>query len=301
VRGATRVRVIVCFAVSVVAFAAMWGQALRAGLIADQNQWLIDSDPGHALKTLQRYAILPLQLLAEPMKDSRSIAMVSAVVYALPLLLLRRRPEILLGCIWLLATIGFIAALDLARSTSQVNFIRYSLLAGPGLCLVLTAALGDRRQWWMRYALPALCAFYCFVSLDAAYPEKHNWRGMGNYIARSSRPGDVSIFACTPMRAGWEEEPGVLYLCTSHALGGRMPGPVVLLDEADALTSELLDENRGAPRVWVLTGFGMVGPERWMPGSKVVRGSPYMFPEIGGSLVRVTLAELPELPELPLK
>src|SRR5262249_24591524 len=55
------------------------------------------------------------------------------LLLVIPPFLMRRRPPMLLWYVWVLGTIGFVAALDLARATTHLRFTRYIMLAAPGV------------------------------------------------------------------------------------------------------------------------------------------------------------------------
>src|SRR5690606_32684089 len=105
----------------------------------------------------------------------------------------------LLPLLWLVLTAGFIVALDLARGTRHVAYIRYTLLAAPGLYLLAPAALARLPGLWGKVAgaaVPGLLVIGCALALPFYYNEpKENWRGLGEAMREGARSSDRFIFA----------------------------------------------------------------------------------------------------------
>src|SRR5206468_6211037 len=129
-RGNPRRNAMIALLVATGIFLGAWGPFLwqqRSNFAATADNWLKEPRDGHVLLSLQRFSAIPFRLLMEPPNPKQPLpGYVSSIALVLPFLLLRRRPDLLLWCIWLGGTIFFIALLDLTRSTQHLVYIRYS-------------------------------------------------------------------------------------------------------------------------------------------------------------------------------
>jgi hypothetical protein len=202
-RGAARWRVLAAMALAAGIFAALWGvQTVRQfGNVNANNLYMLQGEQGTPAWLLMRLAKVPHRFFNEPMDSSAGLAMLSATAYVLPMLLLRRRPELLLGMLYVAGGVGVVAAFDLFRGSGNLDFIRYSLVAAPGAYLVTVGLLSDRRGW-IRHVIPAVALLSCLVSLPRAYlyfiPIKPNWRGLALAGATSMGPRDAMVLTGNP-------------------------------------------------------------------------------------------------------
>jgi hypothetical protein len=117
-----------------------------------------------------------------------------AIVYGAPALLLRRRPALWLFWLWLLGTAGLLLALDLARGTRHLSFIRYALLASPAVAVLLAA--GAAAVW--PNAMHAMGAAVTAVSLwlmpTAFTPEAPDYRALPAEVHHLLGNDDVLVF-----------------------------------------------------------------------------------------------------------
>ena len=79
------------------------------------------------MHTFMRLAILPFRFLTEPLPHSERFAAAGAVLYVIPLFMLRRRPEMLLWILLLNAVVGMALISDIARHSRQLEFLRYTI------------------------------------------------------------------------------------------------------------------------------------------------------------------------------
>src|SRR5439155_25519003 len=84
---------------------------------------------GSRWRTLVRVAGIPVRLLFEPRERLRVTTLFGAVLFALPWLLVKRRPAMLLWALWLTCVVGFVAAIDLTRSSRHLEHLRHTILA----------------------------------------------------------------------------------------------------------------------------------------------------------------------------
>ncbi len=259
--------------------------------------WMKDDAPGHLGRTILRVAEIPMRLLCQPRKGAESSAAFGGVLFLLPFLAawrVRHRsktdPEMgrvqslmLLAGAWLVCSIGVVAALDLLESTSVLDYIRYTLVASPMLCVSLGAiAAGFGRRWLWLVPLAAIAG--CTLALPEAYDRtmRGEWKQMAGDLSRRFRPGDVIVVRGDPATALSHADS--IYLGLSHDLWPNRFA--TLLINAPA-TPEQIAQLRNYSRVWLVTAPGKASPDQSVPGSRAVEITPYRL--FAGSATRVEL------------
>jgi hypothetical protein len=275
-RGADRKRAIAIFLAAGLIFLIAWGPTLMVQTkdAAADADYFRDGGPGFLLRELQRLGAIPFRLLNEPLPNSEGVAYFTGVVCLLPAIMVRRRPEFLLWAIWIPVTILSVALLDAARHTWLLALIRYTLLAGPAMYLVL-AALGSRLHPSIRCALPLICVASCLIALPDVYSQrKSDLRGMARELTAHAKPGEVTIFCCI---ARPRQNPFHYFIGISY-YARPMPGPIVLLDRpADG---DLLRQLSSRGRVWVVGDSDEI--QDLLPGAQL--DSIRLFPNTGNVL-----------------
>jgi hypothetical protein len=282
-RGGALKHVIGCFAIAALLWCVLGAPlALRHLKNRDDPRATTflrdDHRPGHTTRTLVRVAALPVRFIAEPMTTSRAVALAGGVAYGLALVLpLRRRGldnpgggGLLLWSLWLWLTVLPLLALDLARGTQHLEFVRYTLLASPALYAMLTTMLGDHAKSWMRHLVPALASLACALALPAAYSAwwKPDWRALGRAIDAHVRPGDLVVFWGYDQGGNLVDDPNSSFYYTSFYRRKPLAGPTVLLVAPPQGPLSLAMPK--ADRILVVTaGLRDVSPV--MPGARVTR------------------------------
>jgi hypothetical protein len=195
-RGRARRAGIAAFFAAAVAFAFCWGpfmweQRKLFSTSDPSTTFLQEHDPAHTLRSLHRALLMPFEMLAQPQWGSASalggsagssaanpevsaplarLALLACVLYVAPLLLLRHRPGLLLWWLCLCGTVGLVLAMDLGRGTRQLAFIRYVLLAGPAVFVLIPACAAAAKSAWVRHGLPALAVAIAIAAIDQGYP-----------------------------------------------------------------------------------------------------------------------------------
>jgi len=270
-RGPARIKSIAALGAGAVVFAVVWGPFLwqqRTG-VAVNNSWQIDNVPDHLWSTAQRIAVLPLRLLSEtlagrsPQTDNYwPIAWIAAVLYVAPLLLLRRRPDLLLWYLIFIIPVCLVAAVDLADDRRQTAIIRYTQMAGPGLYVLIAAAFSEAPARY-RHLLPGVMCLACFLTLftAGAYSEDMDSRLLADAIGPDAQSGVPVVFASAG-HPDWYA--GALYLMASHYTDIR--GPIMLLSHPAPPDWE--EALRSAPpsRLWLVAGSKIDHPDQLLPG-----------------------------------
>src|SRR5439155_10798706 len=199
-RGRGRDHAVACFAVALAGWGILGGELVWRHLHnvggGEAVAFRDDHGPGHAWRTLERFALLPVRYFTEPMSTSLAVAAIGAAAYLLALLLPRRRPQLSLWGLWLWLTIAPLAVLDLVRGTKHLEFVRYTLLASPAMYALLAGAL-PASSGKLRHLPPLLTALACAMALPAAYSTwwKADWRALAAVLDREARASDVIVFA----------------------------------------------------------------------------------------------------------
>jgi hypothetical protein len=172
-------------------------------------------------------------------------------------------PALLLWAIWLLAVIGFVAALDLARGTRHLWAVRHTLLAGPALYLILPALVGGMGKR-MRHAVPALVGVACAGALGLTYHRSNvGLSGVGDLLAGARGTDEPVVFFTEPSHTWWAQW---LYLSAAH-YSGAFPRPVAILDRP--VDDELLNQLKQHRGIWLVWSHTPLKPPAILPGCTV--------------------------------
>lgn len=268
-RGKTRLRTILAHVAAAVLFLISWGPSLWHQRQIPQVSFLQENAQHPAFQTLWRFNDLPLRYFIDVnwLRDLIYVPGLGAVVLILLVIALRKRRELLLPALWLICTAGTIALIDLARHTSHLNYIRYTLLAAPGLYLAVAAA-GKRDKVSAGHLLPGSLLVLAALLLPDYYNEpKENWRAVGEMLSEEARPTDPIVFA-----AHEEWNATALPLCVSRYFQGP-PRPILAIDHP---ASEAVANDLPRGRAWLIVAatpgqeFTREQLEAWVPGSRLI-------------------------------
>lgn len=237
-------------------FAASWGPMVwQQRRRVDENPWYEARGEDRVSRLAATVSGLPWQLLTQPDRSHEPGPWWPAVLYAAPLLL--GWEGLVWGC-WLAATVGQVAAFDLALVTEHATRIRFSLLAGAAFYLLIPAlTVGRWRRWG--HLLPAVAALACIGALPSVYaPVNPPWREVVACV--ESRTGSDSPLIVVNRR--WQ--PGTYYVPFAH-YGHAPERPLLLLSGPAGPTA--LAGLRRYPSAWVLT-WGL-SPLGLLPQSRI--------------------------------
>jgi hypothetical protein len=267
-RGRTRTVIVSALVIAGVIFAVTWLPFMlrQSGTLAESGDaWIRTSESHHALHTLQRLALLPMRLMFEPLERSYVKAYVAAAIFVLPPILMRRRPEMLLWWLWLCSTAFAIAAMELLRTTHQLDELRYTILAGPGVyaLLPLIATSLPPRPRWLQHSLPAAAVLGCLVALPQAYLVwKPDYREIARFIDARYRKGDAVVFSTSYDSTLFGS---AIFMGVSH-YAHSYPWPFMIL-RGDP-TAEQIETLHSRPGVWLVSP-GALGPNDLAPGGRI--------------------------------
>lgn len=300
-RGPARRQALLAFFGAGLAFFLLWGPRLsiQSPNFGAHFFWAEEVGEGHGSETVMRFFGLPVELLGGAPGSWVPATLLGALVYLLPPLALRRRPELLLGWLWLTLMAVFLTAVDLARETTALVIARYTFLASPGLALLLAAGLGSRR---FRQAPLVLGLGLCVFGLPSTYRlTKPEWREFAAFVQRGLRPGEVLVLSPGQLRP--EEmgaqglrhrrlppQPRWAYLGVRRYLPEDSPPILVLLEQP--ARDEALARLCAVGTAWLLTMSGEAALEM-LPGAH--EEEEMVWPTVG-TVTRVSFTTTPATP-----
>jgi hypothetical protein len=247
-------------------FLILWGPSMWAqkANFSKDGAWIVAERPDEFHGTWRHLAEWPVLLLGTPVEQGALAATLSGLLYVLPLLLVRRRPDLWLWWLWLVGVIAVPALLDLTRGSYHLFYVRYVILASPAVYALFAALLIHARPW-LRHLVPAAALTMCLASLPRAYDSLYydtNW--IAEQLRSRAHPGDVLVY---PVGGHQSRYGSYLFLTTTYYLN-PLPGPVVFLEEP--VPPRLEKELRQAPSVWLFTFTDRSAPEKLFPAAQVV-------------------------------
>jgi uncharacterized membrane protein len=287
-RGRVRRALLLSVIATSAAFAICWGpfmwrQIPRFSTADRPTLFLTENVGGHFFRTCWRLVTLPISLLV----DQRPIPLHFAaglLVYAAAAGLLWRRRLLPMWVLWFTAIVGLLAALDFARSTKHLEFIRYALLASPAVYVVAGELwIRPPKLAFVGHFVPTLIVLFCLIHLPRAYDtQKADYRAAAAALAASAQHGEPIVFA------GPSETfaPQVLYLTISHYISQPPSGPVMLIDSPAPPT--VMGSLRRWNRVWLVADPEVTDAERWLPGYHIARGRSW---PVVGSVVEMVASQ----------
>jgi hypothetical protein len=253
-RGAARRQAMVGLAAAAAVYLVAWGPFLwwQRHTILLNNSWAVETAPTHGRLQMWNTLELPARQLCEPPPGTTRLYALSAVLYVLPLALAarRRRPDLLLWGLWLVAGAGVVAIPDFARGGIQLGFIRYTAVAGPAVFVLfaalVTPTLLRPPRPWLAHALPAVAALSCLLTLPSAWRQwKPDYRAVAGFYRSHAQRGSATLV----VDLGRPDEVDWFYATIDHYADG-FPGPVALLGEPAG--PSLLGRLRSFSQVWVI-------------------------------------------------
>jgi hypothetical protein len=251
-RGRARRDAVIALVAAGFVYGIIWGPFFwkqRRDFSETADPWLVEQVSNHALVTSERFASLPWKHLLDDYGTLGSLPIVAVVVFIVPvaLALSRKRPEMLLWVLWFAGTAGFVAALDLARSTKHLLFLRYTSLAAPAIFVVI-AAVAANFGGLVKHIVPATLVALAALSWRGAYvAEEPDWRQLGQVLDEHAAPGEAIVYY-RGRYPQWYVE--IFYLGTSH-YSHEFPRPIVKL--AGPASVELSRELPGQS-AWIVSG-----------------------------------------------
>ncbi len=270
-RGKTRNRVVAAIIFAGLFTAAVWGwqfcQQMRT--FPDFNPgYLRENRPNHLLHVFSRTIKLPVQYFlgetrGQEIRFPIHIAAMLILLYAISRL--RARPDLLLWILWITCIIGWSAAQDLAHHSRILDYLRYTILASPGV-YALIAAIDFPRLGPLRSALPyaaiAMLAATTATRMREGLPPRMDCRSFSRYIDTHAKPDDLLLYYYPSRFAS----PGIWYMCFKY-YAPQSQRPWLTLRKAPdaALLAQL--QKRGS--LWVIGLYANSYGPQILPGWQV--------------------------------
>ncbi|HSV15030.1 MAG TPA: glycosyltransferase family 39 protein [Tepidisphaeraceae bacterium] len=271
--GRARSRVFIAFIIAGIVFAIGWGPFMwrqRALFATDDTatRFLQESGPQHLWLTLQRVTLIPAAMLAKPRLAMVVVSSGMVVLYVLPLLLLRRRPDLLLWCVLLIGVVAPLVLLDLARGTGHLAFVRYPLLAGPAVYVLVPGLMTIAPTRWVCHAIPAAAAIACALAApDVYHPRQTDTRLMAAEMGSRIRAEDLLVFGGEGNHL-WEAQAQYMMLSRYQR---SIRSPMALVDRP--VDGQVLDRARRSRYVFA---FSVGNPLQFLPGFRLVDSRLYV-------------------------
>jgi hypothetical protein len=271
---AERRRLLAVFAAGAAIFALigapiLWHQRANA----EQTSLRFDRERGRGQRIVERIATTPARyiddlldpnpLTTQPSIRALWLVVPVVIVYLLPLLLLRRRPDLLLWIVWLIAALAPIALGDLVRQTGNLQLIRFVLLGAPAAYALIAACLQHARWRMVTGALPACAIGLALLALPQKTRSlKPDYRQLVAQIRSMCTSDDAIIVAGA--------DPGPWYLKTMYqgVMRYMYPSPCPIAVVTHTADTKLLDELRTRRTLWVVWGSQTLDPARLLPGAR---------------------------------
>jgi uncharacterized membrane protein len=269
-RGRARLQTITAFAAGAILILAVW-----IPLFTVQKQTLPSLTPTflqespdaeHAKLTLFRIIGLPTKYF---LGEARSGALASKVVLTiflftipLPVIRLIRRRDLLLWVLWGLGTIGFVAAMDLPRQTTMLEYIRYTILASPAIYAVIAAFDWPGRNFLRDAVAIAAIGLLAIVAIQRSMdgvPAKEDWRTLADNLNHFAGPDDLLVFT---NRDPWLTS-GTWYMGYKYYAPDSHRPWLILNGRADAT---VLAHLRSRPCLWLIGLYPEIQGPDLLPG-----------------------------------
>lgn len=252
-----------------------------------RNQWMNAPAPRTAGEVCSEAAVDVLTQLAVVQERSGGFAELlgwALVLGAIPLYWFVRPARLWL--VWVALSIGALMVMDLAGQKTHLRWLRYTMLAGPGV-IGIAASLATTAKSKFGWLVPAALALFAAVSVPATYEtelgKKEDWTVLRKFVASAHvRDDDLWVVAAYGMRR-WDH---ILYLGLSRCL----PTPemrAVIVDDPAQVSSALRDSIERQGRMVLFSEAGTNATSIVPPGWQV-KGTA-LFPIVGS----LTLYERP--------
>jgi hypothetical protein len=274
--------------IAVIVFLIAWGPFLIGQfplpLLAHPSA--IDQNLGPAML---RWLELPVRFFVNGEIEPQAIALWSAMLYFLPFLLLRRRPDLLLWSLWLVATTFPLAMLDARYSINLFASMRCVLIAAPAAYGIVAAALADQHGY-RKHAVALVLSLCCVLTLPDAYVRwKEDWRGFAAEVAACCKPGDVMVLY---RRDDSDFDADAIYLALSHYLPqgddkGSFALPIVVARGPIALP--MLQQIGNARHIWLVNDDMLSVAGQVFPGKKTRDEEHFPLMPYAATIARIEL------------
>jgi uncharacterized membrane protein len=253
--GRNRLAALAAMAAGIVIAAIVWGpwyfQQLHT-LPSTNPDYVIDPrGAGHVGRTIARLINAPFVLLVGfrlawpmPLIYGRLLAIPILLV---PLIRLRRRPDLLLWVLALFGTLGFLTAVDLSREWLLLFHFRFFALAGPAVYALLATFDLPSRPFVRRWFPSAALALLALLAIQRITPGLDEWQDISTFagLLDQTGPDDLLVFYGTDPFS----TPGVNYMQLRYYVPNTRRPWLILNSPADL---NVLGQIDGRRSLWLI-------------------------------------------------
>jgi hypothetical protein len=291
-RGPARRKMLTAIAIAAAVVAIVWGPFFwqQHREFFSQQAWSLEP-AGRAVAFVRIRENPSVFLYGRPGGQVGWIAP-CAFAYLLPLLWIRRYPQLMLWWFWIIGVMGSILTYDLINSARLLAMVKYTSLAALGLYAVCAVPLPMKTKW--RWVVPYMVLGSVIIAtvmrIQEGPPEANgDWRGLALAVDGHAGPGEPLVFYPDPF---WGSS-GMYYLDVSH-YAHEHNRPIMLLDSApDAV---VVSQLANFPRIWFIGPNPPKVSRDYFPHWR--SGMTQWFPNAGG-YVELTSPRPPSHPESP--
>jgi uncharacterized membrane protein len=258
-RGESRRRVIWTLIGTALFYIAVWGpQFWRSRNTAGMP--MLEGPPGNLWDILGYAISAPSRVLFGRFDGHQwTAAALAVLVFLLPLRRIKKSPA-MLWWLWTVCSLGFVVTCDvlaIGRRPPIISLVRYSFIALPGVCVLISAPQTANRPSeskypvlaairWVPAVLILLYTLACSIQrAEAGADATMDWRAIAKAIDLRAGPHDILAFVETQSGgSAWE------YIAFQH-YAPQSQRPVILVDK-------LTDRNKlskiaGNKMIWVVS------------------------------------------------
>jgi len=266
-RGGERLAVFSAIVVGAAIALAAWGPHLGDYSVSNYGR-IPDRSLLHLVLSVPQRLTLESSENPLLLTDNGSWSLVismSVMAYLVPLVMLRRRPYLLLWWLWIVCGTGLVFLIDLARHSTLLTVTRYVVPAAPGFYAILAVPLPGRIGKSSPWIILAGALVFGVDYWQAGPPDSPDFKIISNFVRREISPGDLVIVTGDYYFAG-DLGPPLTYFAIAH-YAGPWSGPVIFG------TARISDREqlrlRRYRRVWVVGIAPDSDTQKILPGWRV--------------------------------
>jgi hypothetical protein len=172
----------------------------------------------------------------------------AAISYLAPVLMLRKRPDLLIWWLWIASQVGLVLAIDLARHSTLLTVTRYVVLAAPGFYAVMASPLPGRVGRFSPWIILFGVAVYSLDYWQIGPPASQDIVYVSNRLAKVVQPDDVVIVTGKYFNVPDQDAP-ITYYAIAH-YGGPWKRPVLF--GTALISADVQKQLLRYRRVWVV-------------------------------------------------
>jgi hypothetical protein len=238
---------------------------------AVNNAWQVEPSERHLRRVAVRLVRLPLRFLSPTAGQAGAVALGFAALLAALTWSHRRHPALRTGLVFALPLLLAVTLVDLVRHSSQLEYVRYTYVAGPLVFVLLAMAVEGGRR--IAHLLPAAALVMAVTTSLGTRGDARIWHDVAARLQQV--PAARIVYVAGNAGPLW---PHTNWLCVAHH-APELAVPIVLhVDPARPVPSELLPPGRPT---WIVCGQADLPVESIVPGGRPVPERDFTLPGVG--------------------